>query len=121
MIHGAVAWLADPKHPNFEAAAKAIEKVYGAAPDFTREGGSIPITSAIEDATGMNVLLLPIGACDDMAHSQNEKYNISNLVNGIKVRDVMSCLSTNHVRNIGYHSSVVVFFLPTTGAWTLLA
>ena len=45
---------------------------------------------AIEDATGMNVLLLPIGACDDMAHSQNEKYNISNLVNGIKVRKSMA-------------------------------
>ena len=87
MIHGAVAWLSDPKHPNYEAAARAIEKVYGGqGPDYTREGGSIPITSAIEDATGMNVLLLPIGACDDMAHSQNEKYNISNLVNGIKVR-----------------------------------
>jgi cytosolic nonspecific dipeptidase len=33
----------------------------------------------------MSVLLLPIGACDDMAHSQNEKYNISNMMNGIKV------------------------------------
>lgn len=88
LIHGAVAWLSDPKHPNFGAAAKAIEKVYGSGPDYTREGGSIPITSAIEDATGMNVLLLPIGACDDMAHSQNEKYNISNLVNGIKVLGV---------------------------------
>ena len=78
--------ISDPKHPNFETAAKAIERVYGAGPDYTREGGSIPITSAIEEATGMNVLLLPIGACDDMAHSQNEKYNISNLVSGIKVR-----------------------------------
>jgi acetylornithine deacetylase/succinyl-diaminopimelate desuccinylase-like protein len=87
MINGAVAWISDPKHPNYGAAAKAIEKVYGAAPDYTREGGSIPITSALEEATGMNVLLLPIGACDDMAHSQNEKYNIDNLVNGIKVRD----------------------------------
>ena len=85
MPNGAVAWLSDPKHPNFQAAAKAIEKVYGLAPDYTREGGSIPITPAIEAATGMNVLLLPIGACDDMAHSQNEKYNIINLVNGIKV------------------------------------
>lgn len=85
MTNGAVAWLSDPKHPNFEAAAKAIKKVYGVAPDYTREGGSIPITPAIENATGMNVLLLPIGACDDMAHSQNEKYNIINLVNGIKV------------------------------------
>jgi nonspecific dipeptidase len=85
MVHGSGAWLSDPKHPNFEAAARAIEKVYGSAPDYTREGGSIPITSALESATGMNVLLLPIGACDDGAHSQNEKYNISNLVHGIKV------------------------------------
>jgi acetylornithine deacetylase/succinyl-diaminopimelate desuccinylase-like protein len=85
MVHGSGAWLSDPMHPNFAAAARAIEKVYGSAPDYTREGGSIPITSALENSTGMNVLLLPIGACDDGAHSQNEKYNISNLVNGVKV------------------------------------
>jgi acetylornithine deacetylase/succinyl-diaminopimelate desuccinylase-like protein len=85
LTHGTVAWLADPKHPNYEAAARAVERVYGIRPDYTREGGSIPITSTLEDETGMSVLLLPIGACDDMAHSQNEKYNISNLVNGIKV------------------------------------
>jgi len=85
MIHGAKAWMSSPEHPNYAAAASAMERVFGCKPDFTREGGSIPITSAIEDATGMNVLLLPIGACDDMAHSQNEKYNISNLMNGIKV------------------------------------
>lgn len=29
-------------------------------------------------------MLLPIGACDDMAHSQNEKLNRSNYVQGIK-------------------------------------
>jgi acetylornithine deacetylase/succinyl-diaminopimelate desuccinylase-like protein len=88
MIHGAKAWLSSPNHPNFVAAAKATEMVHGMPPDLTREGGSIPITSALEDSTGMNVLLLPIGACDDMAHSQNEKYNVSNLLNGIKVRTV---------------------------------
>ena len=86
MIHGAKAWLSSPQHPNYEAAAAAIEKVYGTLPDYTREGGSIPIASALEDCTGgMNVLLLPIGACDDCAHSTNEKYNISNMINGIKV------------------------------------
>lgn len=83
--HGAPAWVSDPKHPNFACAGRATEKVYGSAPDYTREGGSIPITSAFEDATKMNVCLLPVGACDDMAHSQNEKYNKRNLVNGIKV------------------------------------
>jgi acetylornithine deacetylase/succinyl-diaminopimelate desuccinylase-like protein len=85
MMHGSKAWLSDPHHPNFDAAARAIKTVYGEAPDYTREGGSIPVTAALEDATGMNVLMLPIGACDDGAHSQNEKYNISNLVNGVKV------------------------------------
>jgi acetylornithine deacetylase/succinyl-diaminopimelate desuccinylase-like protein len=84
-LHGAKAWLSDPKHPNYEAASRAVVKVYGRKPDYTREGGSIPIASAFEDSTGMNVLLLPVGACDDMAHSQNEKYNCSNLVNAIKV------------------------------------
>lgn len=85
MSHGAKSWMSAPDHPNYEAAAKAVEAVFGCKPDFTREGGSIPITTAMEDATGMNVLLLPIGACDDMAHSQNEKYNVSNMMNGIKV------------------------------------
>lgn len=86
--HGAHAWLSDPKHPNFEAAARATETVYGSLPDYTREGGSIPITAAIEESTQMNVCLLPVGACDDMAHSQNEKYNKINLINGVKVLGV---------------------------------
>jgi len=31
-------WLSDVKHPNYEAAARAIKKLYGVEPDFTREG-----------------------------------------------------------------------------------
>jgi len=94
LLHGAKAWLSDPKHPNFEAAAKATRKVYGRDPDYTREGGSIPITTALEEATNMNVCLLPVGACDDMAHSQNEKYNVSNLINGVKVRQKIMRLNS---------------------------
>lgn len=85
MLHNAKPWLSSTNHPNYEAAASAIQTVFGRKPDYTREGGSIPIASVLEDCTGMNVLLLPIGACDDMAHSQNEKYNILNMMNGIKV------------------------------------
>ena len=47
--------------------------VFGVAPDLTREGGSIPVTLTFQQATGKNVMLLPVGACDDGAHSQNEK------------------------------------------------
>lgn len=30
-------------------------------------------------------MLLPIGACDDSAHSTNEKLDVKNYINGIKV------------------------------------
>uniref|UniRef100_A0A8R1ICX3 Peptidase M20 dimerisation domain-containing protein n=2 Tax=Caenorhabditis japonica TaxID=281687 RepID=A0A8R1ICX3_CAEJA len=59
--------------------------VYGMAPDFTREGGSIPVTLTIQNLTKRPVMLLPIGASDDMAHSQNEKINRDNFVKGMKV------------------------------------
>lgn len=49
--------------------------VFGVEPDLTREGGSIPVTLTFQEATGKNVMLLPVGAADDGAHSQNEKLN----------------------------------------------
>ena len=32
-----------------------------------------------------NVMLLPVGRSDDGAHSQNEKLDLSNYINGIKL------------------------------------
>lgn len=78
-------WVASPKHWNFTAAAKAVERVWGVAPDFTREGGSIPVTLTFEQATGKNVLLLPMGSSTDGAHSINEKLDKKNYVEGIKL------------------------------------
>lgn len=49
--------------------------VFGVEPDLTREGGSIPVTLTFQEATGQNVMLLPVGSSDDGAHSQNEKLN----------------------------------------------
>ncbi|CAI9725218.1 cytosolic non-specific dipeptidase-like [Octopus vulgaris] len=82
---GGPAWLSDFNHENYNAAKKACQKVYDVEPDMTREGGSIPVTLTLEQATNKNVLLLPMGACDDGAHSQNEKINISNFIKGTKL------------------------------------
>ena len=57
--------------------------VFNVDPDLTREGCSIPVTLTLEEETGRNVLLLPLGCCDDGAHSQNEKINRSNFINGV--------------------------------------
>ena len=99
MGHAGKPWVADFEHPHYQAGIRAVKKVFGVEPDMTREGGSIPVTLAFQELTGSkfllccvssrrtfaeNVMLLPIGACDDMAHSQNEKLNISNYMQGVR-------------------------------------
>jgi Cys-Gly metallodipeptidase DUG1 len=83
--HSGKWWVASPKHWNFTAAAKATERVWGVKPDLTREGGSIPVTLTFEQATGKNVLLLPMGSSTDAAHSINEKLDKKNYIEGIKL------------------------------------
>ncbi|KJH41683.1 peptidase dimerization domain protein [Dictyocaulus viviparus] len=57
--HSGMPWVTDIKHLNFRAGARAMKR-------------------------GNNVMLLPIGACDDMAHSQNEKLDRTNYIMGTK-------------------------------------
>jgi Cys-Gly metallodipeptidase DUG1 len=83
--HAGKWWVASPNHPNFTAAAKAVERVWGVKPDLTREGGSIPVTLTFETATGKNVLLLPMGSSTDAAHSINEKLDKRNYIEGTKL------------------------------------
>lgn len=83
--HGGRPWVSDFNHPNYVAGREAVKDVYGEEPDMTREGGSIPVTLTLEQVTGKNVMLLPVGACDDGAHSQNEKINRSNYIKGTKL------------------------------------
>ncbi|KAH8340118.1 hypothetical protein KR067_009860, partial [Drosophila pandora] len=85
MLSAGKPWTEDPNHPHYEAAKKAIKHVFNVEPDMTREGGSIPVTLTLQEATGKNVILVPVGACDDGAHSQNEKIDIYNYIEGTKL------------------------------------
>jgi len=85
MPNGGKPWVADPHDANFSAGKKAMKTVFGVEPDLTREGGSIPVTLTFQEATGKNVMLLPMGASDDGAHSQNEKIDKRNYIEGTKV------------------------------------
>ncbi|XP_060534962.1 cytosolic non-specific dipeptidase-like [Cylas formicarius] len=85
MADGGHPWTENPSHPHYGAAINATKHVYGVEPDLTREGGSIPVTLTLQQATGRNVLLLPVGAGDDGAHSQNEKLDVRNYVGGTKL------------------------------------
>ena len=85
LAHSGGWWVASPRHWNFSAAGKAVERVFGTKPDLTREGGSIPVTLSLERATGKNVLLLPMGSSTDAAHSTNEKLDRRNYIEGTKL------------------------------------
>ncbi|XP_038054878.1 cytosolic non-specific dipeptidase-like [Patiria miniata] len=81
----AKSWLSEFDHPHYIAGRKAVKTVFGTEPDMTRDGCSIPVCLAFQNVANQNVMLLPLGACDDSAHSQNEKFNRSNYINGVKL------------------------------------
>ncbi|KAJ8969176.1 hypothetical protein NQ314_001879 [Rhamnusium bicolor] len=85
MAHGGSPWMEDPFHPHYTAGVKATKHVYNVEPDLIREGGSIPVTLVFQEVTGKNVILLPMGAGDDGAHSQNEKIDVRNYIEGTKL------------------------------------
>lgn len=83
MDRGGKCWTEDPNHPHYLAAKKATVHAYNTEPDLTREGGSIPVTITLQETTQKNVILIPVGAADDGAHSQNEKIDIRNYIQGV--------------------------------------
>lgn len=84
LIHDGNYWVLNPFNSAFTAASYATQDVWNVEPDFTREGGSIPITLTFEQALKVDVLLLPMGRGDDGAHSINEKLDVLNYINGCK-------------------------------------
>lgn len=70
--------------PFVAAAARAIERGFGRAPVFIREGGSIPVVVAFREKLGANTLLLGWGLDDDNTHSPNEKFSLADFHRGIR-------------------------------------
>lgn len=97
MPHGGKPWGEDPEHPHYLAARQATRHVYKMEPDLTCEGGSIPVTLTLQQATGKNVVLLPVGAADDGAHSQNEKIDVRNYIEGVRSQADRTATAVSHL------------------------
>ena len=80
---GASASLVDLEAPQMRAAVQAYEEAFGAAPIFTREGGSIPIVGIFQEILGAPVILMGFGLPDDNLHAPNEKFHLPNFYKGI--------------------------------------
>ncbi len=66
------------------AAAAALEEVFGSAPVYLREGGSIPVTSSFKTILGLETVLLGFTNPDDQAHAPNEQMVLANYEGGVR-------------------------------------
>jgi acetylornithine deacetylase/succinyl-diaminopimelate desuccinylase-like protein len=71
-------------HPVTLAAARALEAVFGRAPVFAREGGSIPVTAEFGRVLGLPVVLLGFAPPHDNAHAPNEWMDLANYEGAIR-------------------------------------
>lgn len=69
-------------HPATEALARAIERVWGRRPLWTREGGSGP-EETLGRVLEAPVLFLGVGLPDDRIHAPNERMVMSQFWNGL--------------------------------------
>jgi len=78
-------WEADPGAPYFQLAEKVLASEWGVHPLFVREGGTMPVASALEQLLGAPALLLPFGQASDGCHLANERLKRANLMHGKNV------------------------------------
>jgi acetylornithine deacetylase/succinyl-diaminopimelate desuccinylase-like protein len=82
-MHGGRPWMTEFDNKFVQAAARSIERGFGKAPVFTREGGSIPVVSTFQEELGVPSVLFGVGLPDENAHAPNEKLDLGNFQNGI--------------------------------------
>src|SRR6058998_533765 len=82
-MHGGKPWMTEFDNKYVRAAGRAIEKGFGKAPVFNREGGSIPVVSTFQQQLGVPSVLFGVGLPDENAHAPNEKLDLGNFHGGI--------------------------------------
>jgi acetylornithine deacetylase/succinyl-diaminopimelate desuccinylase-like protein len=83
-VHGGPASVTDLNIPAMQAAAAAYAQVFGRAPIFTREGGSLPVVGHFQRQLGLETILMGFGLSDDRIHSPNERFYLPNFYRGIE-------------------------------------
>jgi acetylornithine deacetylase/succinyl-diaminopimelate desuccinylase-like protein len=82
-MHGGKPWMTEFDNTYVRAAGRAIERGFGKAPVFNREGGSIPVVSTFQQELGLPSVLFGVGLPDENAHAPDERLDLGNFHNGI--------------------------------------
>ena len=83
-LHGADPATVEVTHPAFQPLDQAFREVVGRGTVPARAGGSIPVVAALGKG-GAPVILTGIGLPDDRLHAPNEKLDLGQLWDGIRV------------------------------------
>lgn len=107
--HGMPYSVVPPGHPNtpaeqnphlaraFAAAHASISEVFGSAPLYMPEGGSIPIIGEMHRLLGLECLMLGIGTAANNLHAPNESVLVDTLHKGIRVsRQILLATAQGH-------------------------
>ena len=71
----------------FRAVDTAVTEVFGRAPLYLREGGSIPIIADIKRVLGLDSVLLGLFLPEDNLHAPNESFNLNVMQKGTAVSE----------------------------------
>jgi acetylornithine deacetylase/succinyl-diaminopimelate desuccinylase-like protein len=82
-LHVGEAYVSPLDTPEYLAAERAYEEIFGKKPIPVRSGGSIPIIATFEKILGVKSILMGFGLESDAIHSPNENYPLENLFAGM--------------------------------------
>ena len=83
VMAGGPASITDIHQPGTKALSLGLEAVWGKAPLFKREGGSIPVVTEMQNILGVDSVLTGFGLPDDNLHAPNEKLHLPTWYHGI--------------------------------------
>lgn len=84
VMAGGPASITDIHQPGTKALSDGLEAVWGKAPLYKREGGSIPVVTDMQKILGVDSVLTGFGLPDDNLHSPNEKLHLPTWYRGIR-------------------------------------
>jgi acetylornithine deacetylase/succinyl-diaminopimelate desuccinylase-like protein len=78
----------------FRAADAAVTEIWGRAPLYLREGGSVPIIADIKRVTGLDSVMFGLFLPEDNLHAPNESFNLDVMKKGIATtRQMLAALA----------------------------
>ncbi|HIE24775.1 MAG TPA: dipeptidase [Anaerolineales bacterium] len=83
-LHGGNPSISERDGVGVIALSDAFESVWGKAPIFKRNGGSIPVVGDMQKILGIESVLTGFGLPDDRIHSPNEKLDLPTWYRGIE-------------------------------------